>query len=249
MKSIYGDSTSYSSLKDAQKFAKFQTETAKLQGPKILSDVVTLPAVDSISKENLLASTKGLRFMGQRFVPDAYIFNNLTQGDEAPDKETGQKLPSMTTAMMVMSVMGSKKADVLVNEWVQKNDPKSDKVVDKNLNKMETEFGKFDTKTWTQNVYWAWLYNLQPLFQEYKTGYPMFMQNDAWTTKNLMATLGSFTELKHDTLLYAKQNYAERGGGGPEPPPIPPSVRGYVEPDLVYLKSRISMSTLRKAGL
>jgi hypothetical protein len=29
--------------------------------------------------------------------------------------------------------------------------------------------------------------------------------------------LGSYTELKHDTLLYVKQAYAEMGGGGAGP--------------------------------
>ena len=45
--------------------------------------------------------------------------------------------------------------------------------------------------------------------------------------------LGSYTELKHDTLLYAKQNYAEMGDGGEEgtPPPVP---KGFVEPNLPF---------------
>ena len=38
--------------------------------------------------------------------------------------------------------------------------------------------------------------------------------------------LSSWTELKHDTILYAKQVMAEMGGGPEEEPP-----KGYVEPN------------------
>jgi len=37
--------------------------------------------------------------------------------------------------------------------------------------------------------------------------------------KQLNTVLGSWSELKHDTILYAKQVYAELGGGPPPPPP------------------------------
>jgi hypothetical protein len=53
------------------------------------------------------------------------------------------------------------------------------------------------------------------------------MRSDAWLDKQLNSALGSWTELKHDTILYAKQAYAEGAGGGP-PAPEPP--KGYVEP-------------------
>ena len=52
------------------------------------------------------------------------------------------------------------------------------------------------------------------------------MQNRAWTRKQLETYLGSWAELKHDTILYAKQVYAEMGGGDE-----PLDDRGYVEPN------------------
>lgn len=38
---------------------------------------------------------------------------------------------------------------------------------------------------------------------------PYFMQQTGYQDKNLNTFLGNYTELKHDTLLYAKQAYAE----------------------------------------
>ena len=51
--------------------------------------------------------------------------------------------------------------------------------------------------------------------------------NEAWKTKDLVSALGSYTELKHDTVLYGKQSMAEMGGGSPDEIP-----KSYVEPNL-----------------
>jgi hypothetical protein len=53
------------------------------------------------------------------------------------------------------------------------------------------------------------------------------MQAKAFLSKQIQAFLGSYTELKHDILLYAKQSYAEMGAGGDDRP-IPPIVKGFV---------------------
>jgi hypothetical protein len=186
--------------------------------------------------------------MGQRFVPDSYIFSSLTQGQEKPDGQTGQSLPSSPTALMIMSILGSKTADSLLNSWVAANAPDSNKVIAKDMNTLKKQFTQFDEKTWTQNIYWAWLYNLLPLFADHSAGYPMFMQTQAWATKSLMTALGSWTELRHDTLLYSKQSFAELGGGGdqPTPPPVP---KGYVEPNLSFLTRLIALTTMTEQGL
>jgi hypothetical protein len=245
---VYGEGTELPALSDEKKLQTFREEALKLEGPKILSEVKVFDPENPPTKEELLQSTKGFRFMGQRFIPDSYMFSSLTQGLELPDPETGQKLPSTPTALMVMSALGSKTADTLLDEWVVTQAPESDKIIAKVMNQLKSEFGKFSEKTWTQNIYWAWLYNFLPLFEEHSDGYPMFMRNLSWGKKSLLSTLGSWTELRHDTLLYAKQSYAELGGGGPdeEPPPVP---RGYVEPNLSFLTRLIALNNMTKDGL
>lgn len=80
---------------------------------------------------------------------------------------------------------------------------------------------------WSASLYAGWLYTLNPLLEEKGAGYPSFMTTDQWRTKALETYAGSFTELKHDTVLYAKQVMAEMGGGAPEEL----DDRGYVEPE------------------
>jgi hypothetical protein len=57
--------------------------------------------------------------------------------------------------------------------------------------------------------------------------------------------LGSWTELKHDTVLYAKQVYAEMGGGGEEQV----DDRGYVEPNPRLYARLAELSALTRTGL
>lgn len=61
------------------------------------------------------------------------------------------------------------------------------------------------------NIYRAWLWMLRANNQDY-SGYPFFMQSDLWKIKDLNSSLASWAQLKHDTILYAKQFGAEMGG-------------------------------------
>ncbi|QQS39105.1 DUF3160 domain-containing protein [Candidatus Woesebacteria bacterium] len=245
---VYGDSVKLTDFKDLAKLEILRQKAQLLAGPKILSEIKTFDPLQAPTKDELLQSTKGFRFMGQRFIPDSYMFSELTQGDEKPDETTGQYLPSTPTSLMVMSILGNKTADPLLDDWVKENAPDSDRVIAQVQNKLKGEFLSLDEKTWTQNIYWAWLYNFMPLFEEHGDGYPGFMRNYAWNKKSLNTVLGSWTELRHDTLLYAKQSYAEMGGG-PEEGEIPPVPKGYVEPDLSFITRLIALNKMTLEGL
>lgn len=227
-----------------------QKETDKYQGPQIMSSIIFGDPVFDTSKQDLQEETKSFRFMGQRFTPDAFIFSSLTQGDEAPDPETGQKLPSTPTALMVMSVLGNNTAKPFLDNWISQNALESDKVIAKFMNLLSDTFAKTDQSIWTQNIYWGWLYTIKSLFDYPSStqGYPVFMTKDLWQRKNLAASLGSWTELKHDTLLYAKQSYAELGGGSElgDPLPIP---KGYVEPNIEFFDRLLALSNMTYQGL
>jgi len=57
--------------------------------------------------------------------------------------------------------------------------------------------------------------------------------------------LGSWTELKHDTVLYAKQVYAEAGGGGD----VKDDDRGYVEPNPKLYARMAALTSMTRDGL
>ena len=74
------------------------------------------------------------------------------------------------------------------------------------------------------------------------------MTNEAWRAKSLSTSIGSYTELKHDTVLYGKQA-APRGNGV-----IYKNHYHYVEPN-VYLYSKLlylteyTMAVLRERNM
>ena len=115
---------------------------------------------------------------------------------------------------------------------------------DTQMAKVRGEISALQTDTWTQNLYYSWLYSFQPLLSVKDGRFPAFMQNPAWVRKDLHAALASWTELKHDTILYAKQVMAELGGGGPPEPP-----HGYVEPNPEAYARLRALAMMTRSGL
>ncbi|UCG04214.1 MAG: DUF3160 domain-containing protein [Candidatus Heimdallarchaeota archaeon] len=178
-------------------------EAKTFRKPKINSMFV----LDAFEYENV---TQGFRFMGQRFIPDSYIFQQLVH-----DKVGGRLFPN---GLDVFSVFGSPRA-----EFHLQSENESYFDYNSQILKLRSEFSNLTDYDWTQNLYWLWLYSLFPLLHPVTEGYPGFMLSNAWLDKALMTVMGSWAELRHDTILYAKQSYTlERGAI--EPP------LGYVEP-------------------
>jgi len=87
---------------------------------------------------------------------------------------------------------------------------------------------------------------LKPLLEEYGEGYPAFMQTEAWQGKELNTALASWAELRHDTILYAKQSYTPTCGMAP-PPPKP--IVGYVEPIPEFYARMLALTSMTEEGL
>ncbi|MDQ5853039.1 MAG: DUF3160 domain-containing protein, partial [Chloroflexota bacterium] len=210
LKAAYGDTDDPKALLDDAKFAQFQQAIKELRPPEILGMVIA----DFMPIEE---TTKGLRFIGQRFVPDSFIFRQLIHRNVR-----GRMLPK---GLDLFAVMGSARALEHLRAAGDTAMPRYQEQFDK----IQKVVAGYDEQTWTQNLYWSWLYALRPILEPAGEGYPQFMRSTAWLDKQLNTALGSWTELRHDTILYAKQVYAEMGAGA-LPPPTPELPRGYVEP-------------------
>ncbi len=237
---IYGSVPALDKLTGSDKqWDAFKAGVDKLDLPAINS----MPIYNDVIQPDREESVKGFRFMGQRFTPDASIFQRLVYREVKENSEGNYRM--LPKGLDIPAAMGSETAYAILKEMGETdyiNYPE-------NMAKLRKDIASLDTGIWTQNLYWTWMYTLNPLTEPKGKGYPSFMQNPAWTLKQLETWLGSWTELKHDTILYAKQIYAEMGGGEE-----PLDDRGYVEPNpLVYSRlaalTRMTADGLESRGL
>jgi hypothetical protein len=97
------------------------------------------------------------------------------------------------------------------------------------LEKMVAEFKGYGDDFYSANIYNRWLYSIKLLFDAEKP-IQHFMETPAWQDKLLTTGLATWTELRHDTILYNEPVGAWGSGGGPKEYPVIPEVVGYVEP-------------------
>jgi len=223
-------------LADAGKLATLREELGKLPAPKILTGAVRAPGDTQDREEN----ERSFRVMGQRYIPDSYAFQQLVWayvGEEVPP-EAKRDLPM---GLDVMSVLGSDQA-----YRIEKQDFAQDRYLnwETQIDKVHREFASGDPDVWPANLYTGWLEALRRVIAFPADGAPDFMKTRAWARKSLNTALGSWTELRHDTILYAKQSVTAEGDGG-EQPEIP----GYVEPYPAFYAKIASLAETLRQGL
>ncbi len=205
IQSIYGSEVQMFDLDDDLLLEQFIDDALELREPLILGHPVP-------NGENM-SQTMGLRFMGQRYIPDSYILGQLVYTNVG----TPSVPRDMPKGLDVMAALGSDRA------WELLDDEKDYLNYVSQMQMLWSVIGNITESEWTHNLYYLWLYSLLPLLSDPGDGYPLFMQSEAWVDKQLSTALASWTELRHDTILYAKQSYTVLRG-------LPDPVKGYVEP-------------------
>ena len=196
--------------------------------------------------DECLDKSKGMRLMGQRFIPDSYLFQNLVAfhytGTEHPFtrvESAAGPIRGFPRGLDAMDILGSTRAYSILAaegdiEYASYEEERQE---------LLDEFSNFSIQDWNQNLYWGWLYSLKALLGTYDPGYPTFMQTEAWTDKNLNTALASWTQLRHDTILYAKQSTT------PSYTSVPPTIWGYVEPVPEFYARLLALSEMTSQGL
>jgi len=145
-----------------------------------------------------------------------------------------------------MAILGSERAEELLKEEGDTEYAGKNTSYQQQLDSLKHEFDQFNVTDWNRNLYWSWLYTLKPLLKDYPAGYPTFMQTTAWQDKELQTALASCTELRHDTILYAKQSYTPTLKGMPlQPKPV----HGYVEPVPEFYSRLLALTAMTENGL
>ena len=175
-------------------------------------------------------------FIAQRYTPDAEILQRLVHVRRDP-----VPMRPIPKGLDVFAAFGNKTAtSILLSEYRETD---SWPAYGDSLHAVHRRFADpIDAST----VYGAWLSTLRTLERIPASAQP-FMHSDAWQRKCLNSSLASWTELKHDAVLYAKQpNAAECGGDEPPPPPV---TCGYVEPAVDFWVEAVGMVQATKRFL
>lgn len=236
IREAYGDGVTVADLAgDQDAFDHFHAMTGLISIPRINSIPIRM------GEENTIV---GFRFMGQRFTIDAAIMQRLIYS-ETGENGAGERrmLPDV---LDVPAALGS---DTAMSILAEKGETDYIGYVE-NMEQLRRDLEEDTELLWSASLYARWLNTLRPLLEPKGEGYPVFMQNVEWMKKNLECFAGSFTELKHDTILYSKQVLAEMGGDDIQER----DDRGYVEPEpLVYYRfSDLASQTaqgLKKYGM
>ncbi len=175
-----------------------------------------------------------MRVMGQRYIPDSEAMQRLCAPIERP----------FPCGMDVMAVLGSPRAEEIIRADPKVFNTNGWKPYDSERAKLIAEFAAIPADRWSSSLYWSWLDCLREVMRPVPAGYPSFMQSSAWADRSLYTALGSWAELRHDTILYGKQSAVECGGGEEERLP-----RGYVEPNVQLYDRLAALLTQTRQGL
>jgi len=168
----------------------------------------------------------GWRLFGQRYTLDSEIHHFVS-----PPRLFFR---DMVSGLDIMKVFGSKAAD----RFLKVSDYPKYPGLEKALSSLQQNMTNIRDDYWFSTYYTNILYQIrtQALFENGAGFY--FTEKPGWNLKAMNSAHGTWAELRHDTILYVKQSYAENAGGGdweptfrtkPLPKPVP-----YIEPNVPF---------------
>ena len=206
----------------------------KLKPPAISSNTVFL-GFDGKEPITLEKPPMGWRFLGQRFTLDASFFQQLVH-PEVKDRTNVRGLD-------IMRILGSPVAE----SFIAQNDYKEPEAgnlfaggmaLKKAHQRLKESADSLSADYWSKNYYNSILATVRAQATFCQGAGFYFTECPMWSMKSLISSHSTWAELKHDTILYVKQSYAEKGGGDDwdvtyRTKSIPKPIN-YIEPNLSF---------------
>ncbi len=140
------------------------------------------------------------RLFGQRFTVDSYVFANVVFDRIVYQGEKMLRL--MPDPLDIMFVLGNNNAGELLQPELELYHYSSQ------LDALRYLADSYDDEFWKKSLYNTWLQSIRELNSEaVHAGTPYFMKTVAWQHQKLNTQLASWSQIRHDNLLYAKQSY------------------------------------------
>ncbi|HAX78677.1 MAG TPA: hypothetical protein DCY88_23300 [Cyanobacteria bacterium UBA11372] len=181
----------------------------------ILASKIGVQDIRSHYYESPLGSEKiklprSLTILGQKFVIDSWVTSKVVYDDIEWDTEkVRRRIPSCLD--VAFAALGNNQ---VVPELVSRmTDTEGRQFRDglnyqHNLAAVKEVIDEQNPAVWEENIYMSWLATLRELSTPTTDSkYPEAMCTRAWGMKTLNTQLASWTQLRHDTILYVKQSY------------------------------------------
>ncbi|MGE5860507.1 MAG: DUF3160 domain-containing protein [Ignavibacteria bacterium] len=187
-----------SDLLDSLKLVEFQ-DTLKNQSfayQLILSQILIS---DPLSPDSIVPASAFLLF-GQRFIIDSYVTGSVVYDRISYN---GAKICRLFPSTLdPMFAMGNDAAAQLLQPELDAYNYSS------NLAALRYLIDSYEPEFWNSSIYNMWLNTIRKLNPPAeRESLPAFMHTAAFWQEKLNTQLTSWTELRHDNLLYAKQSY------------------------------------------
>jgi hypothetical protein len=216
----------------------------------IRSDYFVQPLAGSTS----YALPRAFTVFGQKFIPDSWafsqtVFSSISWVENGATNLLPRRIPGALDA--AFAILGNNQIvpDLVarINGTLQDSArPHTMKFRDglpyqHNLAAARVVMDAQSPGAWESNIYLSWLAALRELSAPTTDAqYPEAMRTRAWAMKTLNTQLASWTQLRHDTILYAKRSYTDGGSC------IYPA--GFVEPRVAFWQ-RLRATANRTADL
>jgi hypothetical protein len=182
-------------------------ETGQLNQQQIRGDLFFVVPGDP---KKLILPTN-FAFLGQRFILDSWALTKVAYDDiEWSGKKVQRRMPScldVSFAVFANNSTTSRLHDRLMTTTGKRF--RDGLPYQHNLAAVRGVIDTLPESTWNSSIYTKWLRCLRELSTPTTdVQYPEAMRTEAWAQKETVTQLASWTEMRHDTVLYAKPSYS-----------------------------------------
>jgi hypothetical protein len=192
-------------LADLQRVQK-QVERGRGGAQEIRGDLYESPLPSTQQME----LPRSFTFLGQRFALDSWALTKVVVDDILWDNQkVTRRIPSALD--MAFSTLDNRSIVPILTARMENSRGRAYRDglnYQHNLAAVHEVVQRQPAARWEENLYTSWLGALRALSQPMTDSkYPQAMRTKAWAMKTLNTQLASWTELRHDTVLYIKPSF------------------------------------------
>lgn len=152
---------------------------------------------------------RSFTLMGQKFAVDSWVTSKVVFDDIMWDgSKVNRRVPSGLD--VAFAALGNNHVVPDIVERIE-NGPdlrRDRKPYQHNLAAVRSIIDDQDPKVWDETIYTSWLKSLRTLSTPAEASLPEAIRTRAWAMKQTNTQMASWTQLRHDTILYVKQSYS-----------------------------------------